>query len=408
MSFVSEFNRLPMDALLDRAATASSADVSAVLARGPRTLADLATLLSPAASERLEELCRRSQALTRQRFGRVFRLFAPLYLSNECINNCAYCGFSRDNPILRVTLSVEDALREARALASQGFRNVLLVAGEHPRFVSNGYLAECTRALARVIPSVSLEVGPMEAEDYRPIVQAGAEGLVVYQETYDRAVYARMHTAGPKRDFDWRLECPERAYAAGFRRLGIGALYGLADWRREALGLGAHAAYLLRHCWKATLTLSFPRLRPCAGEFQPLTHLGDRDLAQLVAAFRLVLPDAGLVLSTREPSRLRDGLFGIGFTHASAGSHTEPGGYTGAGDDRLHHTVRGRVVEAGPEALQARAPSKATRATGQFDIADNRSPAEVADVLRRLGYEPVWKDWDAAITQPEPASPCPG
>ncbi|MFM8420005.1 MAG: radical SAM protein, partial [Verrucomicrobiota bacterium] len=312
-------NRLPMDLLLARAQDASDVDVSRVLSGGARTLQDFAVLISPAAAGRLEELCRRSQAVTRQRFGRVIRLFAPLYLSNECINNCAYCGFSRDNPILRVTLSVEDVVREARALAGQGFRNILLVAGEHPRFVSNGYLAECTRAVGDVVPSVSLEVGPMEAEEYRPIVAAGAEGLVVYQETYDRDVYARMHTAGPKRNFDWRLECPERAYTAGFRRLGIGALYGLADWRREALSLAAHASHLLRHCWKAMLTLSFPRLRPCAGDFQPLTHLGDRDLAQLAAAFRLFLPDAGLVLSTREPARLRDGLFGIGFTHASAG-----------------------------------------------------------------------------------------
>ncbi len=407
MSFVAELNRLPMDLLLARAQGASDADVSRVLSAGARTLQDFAVLISPAAAGRLEELCRRSQALTRQRFGRVIRLFAPLYLSNECINNCAYCGFSRDNPILRVTLSVEDVVREARALAEQGFRNILLVAGEHPRFVSNGYLAECTRAVGDVVPSVSLEVGPMEAEEYRPIVAAGAEGLVVYQETYDRDVYARMHTAGPKRNFDWRLECPERAYAAGFRRLGIGALYGLADWRREALSLAAHASHLLRHCWKAMLTLSFPRLRPCAGDFQPLTHLGDRDLAQLAAAFRLFLPDAGLVLSTREPARLRDGLFGLGFTHASAGSHTEPGGYTGAGDDRLHQTVRGRVVEADPNALARRTPARATRATGQFDIADGRSPAEVADTLRRMGYEPVWKDWDVALARPVAATACP-
>ena len=396
-----------MDLLLARAQGASDADVSRVLSGGARTLQDFAVLISPAAAGRLEELCRRSQAVTRQRFGRVIRLFAPLYLSNECINNCAYCGFSRDNPILRVTLSVEDVVREARALAEQGFRNILLVAGEHPRFVSNGYLAECTRAVGDVVPSVSLEVGPMEAEEYRPIVAAGAEGLVVYQETYDRDVYARRHTAGPKRNFDWRLECPERAYAAGFRRLGIGALYGLADWRREALSLAAHASHLLRHCWKAMLTLSFPRLRPCAGDFQPLTHLGDRDLAQLAAAFRLFLPDAGLVLSTREPARLRDGLFGLGFTHASAGSHTEPGGYTGAGDERLHQTVRGRVVEADPAVLARRTPARATRATGQFDIADGRSPAEVADTLRRMGYEPVWKDWDVALARPGAATACP-
>src|SRR5262245_17007591 len=183
---------------------------------------------------------RRSQALTQQRFGKVIRLFAPLYLSNECINNCKYCGFSRDNPILRVTLSLDEVLREAQALKEQGFRNLLLVAGEHPKFVAHEYLADCVRVLHEEFPSVSLEVGRMETEKYRPICAAGAEGLVVYQETYDRAIYSQVHTSGPKRDFDGRLETPERAYAAGFRRLGIGALYGLGNWRLEAISVAAH------------------------------------------------------------------------------------------------------------------------------------------------------------------------
>jgi len=257
-------------------------------------------------------------------------------------------------------------------------------------------MAECLRVLHAETPSISLEVGPMETEEYRPLVAAGAEGLVVYQETYDRAVYAEMHTSGPKRNFDWRLETPERAYAAGFRRLGIGALYGLSDWRMEAISLAAHADYLLRTCWKAQLTISLPRLRPCAGEFEPLTHLSDRELVQLVCAFRLMFPDVGLVLSTREPARLRDGLIPLGITLISAGSHTEPGGYTGAGKRNLHHTLRGRIVELGSSEWAAAGPDP--RATGQFDIADQRSPDEVAQLIRRLGYEPVWKDWDAALT----------
>ena len=398
MSFVNEFNALPFPALLDMANGAGQERVRQVLLRGPANLSDFAVLLSPAAGEMLEEMSRRSQMLTRQRYGKVIRLFAPLYLSNECINNCKYCGFSRDNPILRVTLSTEEIIREGRALKEQGFRNVLLVAGEHPKFVSNGYLAESTRALHQEIPSVSLEVGPMETEEYRPIVEAGADGLVVYQETYDRALYAEMHTAGPKRNFDWRLETPERAYQAGFRRLGIGALFGLADWRYEALSVAAHAQYLLKHCWKSSVTISLPRLRPCAGEFQPLTNLGDRELAQLICAFRLLLPDVGLVLSTREPARLRDGLIPLGITLISAGSHTEPGGYTGAGKDRIHRTEKGRIVELAAGASEwAAVAERSTNATGQFDIADERSPQEVADVLRRLGYEPVWKDWDAAL-----------
>jgi 2-iminoacetate synthase len=422
VSFVAEFNALPVPSLVRKSLTAGAVPVRESLSKPRLTLADFAHLISPAASAFLETLSQRSHRLTQQRFGKVIRLFAPLYLSNECVNNCQYCGFSRDNAILRVTLSLDDVTREAKALQEQGFRNVLLVAGEHPKFVSPAYLEDCVHALHEAIPSVSLEVGPLETADYRPLVAAGADGLVVYQETYDRDVYAQMHTAGPKRNFDWRLETPERAYAAGFRRLGISPLYGLADWRFEAISVAAHADYLLRNCWKAQVTISLPRLRPCAGEFQPLTHMSDRDLAQLVCAFRLMFPDAGLVLSTREPSRLRDGLVPLGITMMSAGSHTEPGGYTGAGREKLHQTVRGRIVElasgasewapvgrasprAGRDATKSSAhgssaasPHPLTNATGQFDIADERSPQEVADLIRRLGYEPVWKDWDAALT----------
>ena len=399
MSFVAEFNSLPLASLAGRSLSAEAGAVRESLGKPSLALADFAQLISPAAGGFLEEMARRSQAMTQRRFGKTIRLFAPLYLSNECINNCKYCGFSRDNPILRVTLSVDEVRREAAALAAEGFRNVLLVAGEHPKFVSNGYLAECVAALHAETPSVSLEVGPMEAAEYRPLVAAGADGLVVYQETYDRALYDDLHTAGPKKNFDWRLETAERGYAAGFRRLGIGALFGLADWRYEALCVAAHAEYLLRNCWKAQITISLPRLRPCAGAFQPLTHLADRELAQLICAFRLMFPDAGLVLSTREPAKLRDGLIPLGITLMSAGSHTEPGGYTGAGKENIHHTERGRIVELAAGASEwAATNGHATNATGQFEIADDRTSHEVADVIRRLGYEPVWKDWDAALT----------
>lgn len=398
VSFVAEFNSLPLQTLVQRSLAAPAAAGRESLTKEKLSLLDFAHLISPAAAGLLEPMSRRSQQVTQQRFGRVIRLFAPLYLSNECINNCRYCGFSRDNPILRVTLTVDEVKREATALAAQGFRNILLVAGEHPKFVSNGYLAECVAALHAEIPSVSLEVGPMEAAEYRPLVAAGADGLVVYQETYDRGVYDAMHTAGPKKNFDWRLETPERAYAAGFRRVGIGALYGLADWRYEALCVAAHADYLLRNCWKAYLTISLPRLRPCAGEFQPLTHMTDRELVQLVCAFRLMFPDVGLVLSTREPAKLRNGLFPLGITLVSAGSHTEPGGYTGAGKEHIHQTVRGRIVETGASEWAIPTNGHTTNATGQFNIADERSADEVARLIRSLGYEPVWKDWDTTLT----------
>jgi 2-iminoacetate synthase len=345
--------------------------------------------LSPLDAEGLENLARRSQAITRRHFGRTIRLFAPLYLSNECINSCAYCGFSRENAILRVTLEADQVRAEARHLAAQGFRNILLVAGEHPKFVSNGYLETVLRLLSPEIPALSIEVAPMETSDYIPLVRAGAEGLVVYQETYHRPTYERMHTAGPKKDFDWRLACPERGHTAGFRRIGIGALLGLWDWREEAIALAAHLDHLLRICWKSHLTVSLPRLRPAAGGFSPEYPLPDREFVQLICALRVHFPRTGIVLSTREPATLRDRLAPLGVTIMSAGSHTEPGGYTGLGSDNLHLTVRGRAVSCDT-------PEDAL-ATEQFSTSDQRKPAEIAQRLRRIGLEPVWKDWDRAI-----------
>jgi 2-iminoacetate synthase len=360
------------------------------------SLRRFAALIEPGSDSELESMARESALLTRRNFGKAIRLFAPLYLSNECINSCAYCGFSRENAILRVTLEVQSVVREARHLAAEGFRNILLVAGEHPKFVSNGYLESCIRALAPAIPSIAIEVAPMETDEYLPLVRAGAEALVVYQETYDRETYAQLHTAGPKRDFDWRLACPERAYAAGFRRIGIGALFGLSEWRAEASALAAHLDYLLRRCWKAQFTVSLPRLRPCAGEFKPRHSLADRDLVQLVCALRICFPQVGIVLSTREPAALRDALLPLGITMMSAGSHTEPGGYTGEGRSDLHLTIRGRRQEI--ESLPARDGCNHDQmATGQFEIADTRSAGEIAALLRGRGFEPVWKDWDQAI-----------
>ncbi|NNE91189.1 MAG: 2-iminoacetate synthase ThiH [Verrucomicrobiales bacterium] len=347
----------------------------------------------------LESLAQRSVALTRQHFGKTMRLFAPIYLSNECVNNCTYCGFSRDNPILRVTLSIEQVRNEARHLAEEGFRHILLVAGEHPKFVSSGYLEDCIAAIRDFIPTVAIEVGPMETPEYRAMVDAGCEGLVVYQETYDREVYRELHTAGPKKDFDWRIDCPVRGYEGGFRRIGIGALLGLADWRHDALRLAAHLEFLEKTCWKSTFTISLPRMRPAAGGFQPKPEhtISDADFVRVLCAFRVCFQQAGIVLSTREPQSLRDSLFPLGITSISAGSHTEPGGYTGEGSDDLHLTVRGKRVELDES-------SCGQNATGQFDIADERPAAEVAEKLRELGLEPVWKDWDAAILEKENGS----
>ena len=348
-------------------------------------------ITTPKSNEELEAVAQAARALTVQNFGRTMRLFAPLYLSNECVNNCRYCGFSRDNPILRVTLSVEEVVAEARHLSRAGFRQILLVAGEHPKFVSQDYLAECVRALAPDFSSIAIEVGPMETQDYIPIIDAGADGLVVYQETYNRGVYAELHTAGPKRDFNFRLDCAERGYRAGFRRLGIGVLFGLSPWRQEAIALAAHLEYLLKYCWQTQISVSLPRLRPAAGGFRPLFSIKDRELVQLVCALRITFPQVGIVLSTRERAAFRDSLVLLGVTMMSAGSHTEPGGYTRQGSGHLHRTVRGRIVAPDFQDGEDRL------ATGQFEVSDERSPAEIAATLRRRGFEPVWKDWDQAL-----------
>lgn len=369
MTFREHLETLPMEQLLEVAHHADSFVVERALARERPDLADFAALLSPAAAERLEELALASHRITERRFGRTVQLYAPLYVSNECVETCTYCSFSRPNPIARRTLTVEEVVAEAALLHARGFRHLLLVSGEHPRHVSPEYLEDVFRALAPTFPSLAVEVQPQTVDVYRRWVQAGCDGLVVYQETYDRSAYASVHLAGKKKDFDWRLETPTRGAAAGMRRIGIGALLGLADWRLEAVHLAAHARFLARRHWRAFVTVSFPRLRPAEYADARARHpVSDAELAQAVCAMRIFLPDAGVALSTRESPGFRDGMLALGVTHVSAGSRTEPGGY-----------------------------SRPEGAGRQFEVEDGRSPAEVARAIRAAGFDPVWKDWEAAL-----------
>lgn len=342
----------------------TDADVTRALARETRDLRDLAALLSPAAMPRLEELAQAARAVTLRRFGRAVRLYAPLYVSNACLSSCTYCGFARDLPIARRTLTVDEVEREAGLLTGRGFRHLLLVAGEHRVEVSGDYLVEVVERLRPLVPSLSIETQTWSDDTYARLVAAGLEGVVHYQETYDRDRYAQTHTAGWKRDYDRRLNSTELAGAAGVRRLGIGALLGLAaDWRADVLAVAAHAAFLVRSYWRTEVTVSLPRIKPSASGYQPLVPVGDADYVQALAALRLFEPEAGIVLSTREPAALRDGLVRIAVTTMSAGSSTEPGGYSAPGV-----------------------------ATEQFSVSDERSPDEVAAMLEAAGYEPVWKD----------------
>jgi 2-iminoacetate synthase len=366
VTFARELARLPVNDLLEVAHSAGPALVERALATDPleRTLEDYAALLSPAAGERLEELAAESRKLTLARFGRTMHMYAPLYLSNECLTTCGYCGFAKNLPVARKTLGHAEATREARHLTAQGFRSILLLTGEHERLTGVEFLERHLRSLSPVVPSLSIEVQVWGEADYRRLHAAGCEAVVIYQETYHPGRYSEVHLAGRKRDYRWRLLGPERAARAGMRRVGVGALLGLHDdWRFDAIVTAAHARFLMKRYWRSQVTVSTPRIRPSASSFQPRVDIGDRSLVQYVCALRLLLPDAGLVLSSREPAELRDGLHRIGITHTSAGSHTEPGGYEHPGE-----------------------------AEEQFEVADTRSPAEVAASLRAMGYEPVWED----------------
>lgn len=363
-AFAAELAQLDVAALSSYAEHATDHDVTAALAAEKPDLRHLAALLSPAGTARLEDIATAARAVTLRRFGRTVRLFAPLYVSNACLSTCTYCGFAKNLLVTRRTLSVDDVETEARVLTERGFRHLLLVAGEHRVEVSADYLVAVIERLRPFVPSLTIETQTWSDDTYARLVAAGLEGVVHYQETYDRDRYAEVHAAGWKRDFDRRLTSTERAAEAGVRRLGIGALLGLAvDWRADVLAVAAHADFLLRNYWRTEVTVALPRIKPSASGFQPLVPVTDPEFVQALAALRLFVPDAGIVLSTRESAPLRDGLVTIAVTSMSAGSSTEPGGYSTPGE-----------------------------AQEQFSISDERSPAQVAQMLEAAGLEPVWKD----------------
>lgn len=363
-SFSRVLDRLDLPALTGAAADATDADVLASLRRDQPDLRDLAVLLSPAGTGHLEEMATRARAVTVRRFGRVIRLFAPLYLSNHCLSTCTYCGFARNLDVARRHLSPAQVTDQGLLLAGNGFRHVLLVAGEDRVRVSEDYLVDCVGRVSAHVPSVSVETQTWSPATYARLVAAGTEGVVHYQETYDRHTYRAVHPAGWKRDFDRRLRAMEDAGRAGARRLGLGVLVGLAaDWRSDVLALAAHADHLFRAAWRSEVTLSLPRITASASGFRPRALVSDTQYVQALAALRLFAPDAGIVLSTRERAPLRDGLARIAVTHMSAGSSTEPGGYTTPG-----------------------------RAQEQFSVADTRSLREVSSVIESMGYEAVVQD----------------
>ncbi|MFZ9978836.1 MAG: 2-iminoacetate synthase ThiH [Opitutales bacterium] len=374
MSFAEVHAAHPWDEVLASVRAKTDADVLRALARAEADSADLEdfkALVSPAAAPHLERMARLSHERTLRRYGRTMQLFAPAYLSNECQNVCTYCGFSAGNKVPRRTLNPGEILREAGALKKLGFDHLLILTGESNK-VAVPYFVQALDLLRPHFSSLSMEVQPMETEEYAELRRHGLNAVLVYQETYHRETYHVHHPKGRKSDFLYRLDAPDRVGAAGVHKIGLGALFGLEDWRAECFFTALHLRWLEHKHWQSRYSVSFPRIRPHEGELQPKVEMTDRDLVQAICAFRLLSSEVELTLSTRESRKFRDHACRVGVTAMSAGSHTNPGGY-----------AEGR--EASLE---------------QFAIEDDRSPEEVAAMLRGHGYEPVWKDWDPSYDRP--------
>lgn len=363
MSFIEtieHYETFDTDAFFSRV---TETDVRRVVGQDRLGALDYLTLLAPQAEVCLEEIAQKAHRLTVQHFGCTMLLFTPIYVANHCVNQCLYCGFNARNKLHRTQLTLEEVASEAEIIAATGLKHILLLTGESRRHTPVSYIRDCVEALKRFFTSISIEIYPLAEEEYRELVTAGVDGLTIYQETYERDTYAYLHPAGPKRDYIFRLDAPERGCRAGMRSVNIGALLGLSDWRWEAFLTGLHADYLQREFPDVEISISPPRMRPHLGGFQPIVNVTDKNLVQYVTAFRLFMPRSGITLSTRETARLRDNMTRLGVTKMSGGACTAVGG-------------RSRSDE-----------------TGQFEIADERSVAEMANMLYDKGYQPVYKDW---------------
>lgn len=347
-------------------------DVERALAAPKPTADDVMALLSPAAADYLEPMAQKAQRLTRQRFGNAVGLYVPLYLSNLCANDCTYCGFSMSNRIKRKTLDAQEIARECDALREMGFQHLLLVTGEHQSKVGMDYFRTHLPAIRARFSSLQMEVQPLAEEEYAELKTLGLDGVLVYQETYHEATYARHHLRGNKQDFFWRLETPDRLGRAGIDKIGLGSLIGLSDsWRTDCFMVAEHLLWLQKRYWQSHYSVAFPRLRPCAGGVEPASIMDERQLVQAICAFRLLSPEVELTLSTRESPTFRDNVVPIAINNVSAFSKTQPGGYA---DNRLE--------------------------LEQFAPHDDRRPEQVAQALSQVGLQPVWKDWDRFLGRP--------
>ena len=279
----------------------TAADVDRALAKERHTVDDFMALISPAAAPRLEEMARLSRALTQKRFGKTISMYIPMYITNSCTNSCVYCGFNRHNKMERVILTPGQIKDECEAIRRLGpFENLLIVTGENPRLAGTDYLEEALKVCRPYFNNLTIEVMPLSAEDYSRLTHAGLNGVVCFQETYNRARYKVYHPAGMKSNFEWRLNGYDRMGSAGVHKIGMGVLIGLEDWRTDVTMMARHLLYLRRHYWRTRYSVNFPRMRPSEGHFQPNVVMSDRELAQLTFAFRIFDPDVDISFSTRE------------------------------------------------------------------------------------------------------------
>ena len=367
--FSEELSQYSWEETTERIMAKRAADVETALGKQRLTIDDFMALVSPAAAPYLEVMARLSRRYTQERFGKTISMYIPMYITNSCSNSCVYCGFNRHNKFDRVILTPEQIERECRAIRRLApFDNLLLVTGENPRAAGVDYIERALGICRPYFNNLSIEVMPLSSEEYYRLTQAGLNGVVCFQETYNRANYKLYHPAGMKSDFEWRLGGFDRMGQAGVHKIGMGVLIGLEDWRADIVMLARHLRYLQKRYWRTRYSVNFPRMRPSESGYQPNVVLTDRQLARLTFAFRIFDHEADISYSTREKPSFRDGMMTLGVTSMSAGSQTEPGGY--------HCT---------PDALE------------QFEVSDARTPAEVDAAIRAHGYEPVYKDWDAVF-----------
>lgn len=325
---------------------------------------DLLNIISPKAEECLEEMAVKVRDNTLKYTGRTILLYTPMYISNYCINKCAYCGYNVENKIKRKKLNIDEIKREGQAIKKEGFREILILTGESKFHTPVSYIKEGIKKLNCIFTSISIEVYPMNVDEYKELIDVGVNGLTIYQETYDEKVYDKVHLKGPKKDFKFRLDAPERGAEAGMRNIGIGALLGLSEFRKDVFFTILHGRYLLDRYPYLELSFGPPRIRPCVGGFNDITEVNDINLVQSMLVYKLFYPQGGLNITTRESTELRRFLIPLGVTKMSAGVSTEVGGRT--------------LKEKGE---------------GQFSVNDESSTEEVKELIKTCGYQPIFKDW---------------